>query len=41
MDGLTIHRDGAETIVTMVSDDNFSAMQRTLLLEFALVGEQS
>ncbi len=41
MEGLTIHREGAETIVTMVSDDNFSAMQRTLLLEFALVGEQS
>jgi hypothetical protein len=37
MEGLCVHRQGAETIVTMISDDNFSALQRTLLLEFALV----
>ena len=40
MEGLSVHRgpDG-ETIITMVSDDNFSALQRTLLLQFTLVGE--
>jgi hypothetical protein len=36
MEGLTLHRDGAETVVTLISDDNFSPLQRTLLLEFAL-----
>jgi hypothetical protein len=40
MEGLSIHRNGAgETILTLVSDDNFSNLQRTLLLQFALVGE--
>jgi hypothetical protein len=40
MEGIAIHRDPAsgETIVTLVSDDNFSPLQRTLLLEFALAG---
>jgi hypothetical protein len=40
MEGLSVHRgpDG-ETVVTMVSDDNFSALQRTLLLQFTLFGE--
>jgi hypothetical protein len=36
MEGLSVHRDGGETILTMISDDNFSGLQRTLLLEFAL-----
>jgi hypothetical protein len=37
MEGLAVHRDGAgETIVSMISDDNFSGWQRTLFLEFAL-----
>lgn len=38
MEGLAIHRDAAsgETILTLVSDDNFSPVQRTVLLEFAL-----
>jgi hypothetical protein len=36
MEGLSVHREGDETIVTMISDDNFSSMQRTLLLEFVL-----
>ena len=36
MEGMALHRDGRETVVTMISDDNFSAFQRTLLLEFAL-----
>jgi len=40
MEGLAIHRDKAgETVLTMVSDDNFSFVQRTILLQFALVGE--
>jgi hypothetical protein len=40
MEGLSVHRapDGA-TVLTIVSDDNFSPIQRTLLLQFALVGE--
>lgn len=40
MEGLSVHKspDG-ETVLTMISDDNFSALQRTLLLQFTLVGE--
>lgn len=39
MEGIAIHRNAAgETIVTLVSDDNFSVIQRTLLLQFAVVG---
>jgi hypothetical protein len=39
MEGIAIHRSAAgETIVTLVSDDNFSVLQRTLLLQFAVVG---
>ena len=38
MEGLSVHRGAAgETVVTIVSDDNFSALQRTLLLQFTLV----
>ena len=41
MEGLSVHRDDAgETIVSMISDDNFSALQRTVLVEFALAAEQ-
>ncbi|AMJ61868.1 esterase-like activity of phytase family protein [Bosea sp. PAMC 26642] len=36
MEGICVHRDGGKTIVTLVSDDNFSFLQRTLLLEFEL-----
>ncbi|WP_029031508.1 esterase-like activity of phytase family protein [Salinarimonas rosea] len=38
MEGLAVHRgpDG-ETILTMIADDNYSILQRTLLLEFELV----
>lgn len=37
MEGLAVHRNAAgETILTLVSDDNFSVLQRTLLLQFAL-----
>ncbi|MGZ5805484.1 MAG: esterase-like activity of phytase family protein, partial [Xanthobacteraceae bacterium] len=40
MEALGIHvaKDGA-TILTMISDDNFSMLQRTILLQFAIVGE--
>lgn len=37
MEGLSIHREGPKTIVTMISDDNFSMIQRTILLEFELM----
>jgi hypothetical protein len=41
MEGLDAHigADGA-TVLTMVSDDNFSMIQRTLLLQFTLIEEQ-
>ena len=39
IEGLGLHPDpvSGETVVTLVSDDNFSRVQRTLLLEFVLV----
>lgn len=37
MEGLSVHREGARTILTMISDDNFSLFQRTVLLEFELL----
>jgi hypothetical protein len=38
MEGLSVHRVADGTIVlTLVSDDNFSIIQRTLLLQFALL----
>jgi hypothetical protein len=40
MEGIAVNRNARdETIITLVSDDNFSAVQRSLLLQFALVGE--
>lgn len=40
MEGLAIRTSGeGETIVALVSDDNNSPLQRTLLLYFALVGD--
>jgi hypothetical protein len=37
MEGLSVHRSAAgELVLTMVSDDNFSILQRTLLLQFTL-----
>ena len=37
MEALGVHRDGAgRTILTVMSDDNFNPLQRTLLLQFAL-----
>lgn len=38
MEGLAVHREGGETILTLISDNNFNSFQRTLLLEFALAG---
>lgn len=39
MEGLCLHRDEADgaTVLTLLSDDNFSPFQRTLLLEFTLL----
>ena len=38
MEGLDVHVDAAGDIVlTMISDDNFSMLQRTLLLQFTLI----
>jgi hypothetical protein len=34
---MAVHRAAGATIVTLISDDNFGALQRTLLLEFELV----
>jgi hypothetical protein len=40
MEGLAVHRGGGgETVLTLVSDDNFSPIQRTILLQFTLVDE--
>jgi hypothetical protein len=37
MEGLSVHRSaGGETVLTLISDDNFSTVQRTLLLQFML-----
>jgi hypothetical protein len=34
---LSVHRGaGGETVLTLISDDNFSTVQRTLLLQFML-----
>jgi hypothetical protein len=38
MEGIDVHVTGeGDTVLTMVSDDNFSMLQRTLLLQFTLV----
>ncbi|HEU4659030.1 MAG TPA: esterase-like activity of phytase family protein [Pseudolabrys sp.] len=40
MEGLSVHQNArGEVILSLISDDNFSVLQRTLLLQFALVGE--
>jgi hypothetical protein len=37
MEGLSVHRAAnGETVLTLISDDNFSVIQRTLLLQFTL-----
>lgn len=38
MEGISVHRAASgETVVTLVSDDNFSIIQRTILLQFTLL----
>jgi hypothetical protein len=38
MEGIDAHVTAkGDTVLTMVSDDNFSMIQRTLLLQFTLV----
>jgi hypothetical protein len=38
MEGLSVHRAmSGELVLSLISDDNFSALQRTLLLQFTLV----
>jgi hypothetical protein len=39
MEGIAVHQHDGRTIVTLMSDDNFSMLQRTLLLQFALKDE--
>jgi hypothetical protein len=38
MEGIAVHRGaGGETVVTLISDDNFNRLlQRTILLQFVL-----
>jgi hypothetical protein len=39
MEGLSVHQSPTgERVLTMISDDNFSMIQRTLLLQFTLAG---
>ena len=38
MEALSVEREGDRTILWIASDDNFSGLQRTLLLKFALEG---
>jgi hypothetical protein len=38
MEAMAVHKNAAgETIITLVSDDNFSRLQQTILLRFALI----
>ncbi|MDX2263384.1 MAG: esterase-like activity of phytase family protein [Hyphomicrobiales bacterium] len=37
MEGVAVHANAdSETIITLISDDNFNSLQRTLLMQFAL-----
>jgi hypothetical protein len=36
MEGISVTREGGRTIVWLTSDDNYSPLQQTLLLKFAL-----
>jgi hypothetical protein len=39
-EGLSAHRTaGGDTVLTLIADDNFSILQRTLLMQFTVVGE--
>jgi hypothetical protein len=35
-EAIAVHREGGSTVLTVLSDDNFSALQRTLLMQFRL-----
>lgn len=37
MEALGVHRTGGATVLTLVSDNNFSGLQRNLLLQFTLI----
>ena len=37
MEGLSVHLENGRTVLTLISDDNFSFLQRTVLLEFELL----
>jgi hypothetical protein len=40
LEGLSVNRTSrGDVMLTMVSDDNFSRLQRTILLQFTLIGE--
>lgn len=40
MEGMSVHRSASgETVLTLVSDDNFSIIQRTILLQFTLLDQ--
>jgi hypothetical protein len=40
MEGLSVHASSTgDTVLTLISDDNFSVLQRTVLLQFKLVDE--
>ena len=41
MEGLAITQEGGRTIVWIISDDNFNALQRTILMKFALPDERA
>jgi hypothetical protein len=36
MEGISVTKDGAETVIWLISDNNFSVFQRTLLMKFRL-----
>jgi len=37
MEGMSVHEDATgELVLTLVSDDNFSRLQRSILLQFTL-----
>jgi hypothetical protein len=39
MEGVAAHRSASgETILTLISDDNYSPLQRTLLMQFTIPG---
>ncbi len=40
MEGIAAHRSNSgETILTVISDDNFSPLQRTLLMQFVIADQ--